>query len=71
MNENEIKKCPNCGGELEQGFIRPPRDINSVDKNGKSQTLISMWTWTVPKIEARKCSKCDLVLFQYGQGAKS
>lgn len=27
MSESEVKKCPKCGGELEQGFIRAARGI--------------------------------------------
>jgi len=71
MNENEIKKCPKCGGELEQGFVEPPRGIYWRDKEGKRQTLISMWNWTVPKIKASRCGKCTLVLFLYRQDGKS
>jgi uncharacterized protein with PIN domain len=60
---SEIKKCPKCGGELEQGFVTAPRGIYWNDKENKRQTLISMWTWTMPKIEAWRCGKCNLVIF--------
>jgi hypothetical protein len=62
MNEAEVNvfklKCPECGGELELGFIQAPRGIYWDTKERKwismfsSGELISTWRWTTPRVQA-------------------
>jgi phage FluMu protein Com len=67
---SEDKKCPKCGGELEEGFIHAPRGIYWDTEEHKwhvytSEALISMWSWTMPRVQAWRCRKCNLIIFGY------
>ena len=67
---NEVKKCPECCGEMEQGFIHAPRGIYWDTEEHKwhiftSETLISMWQSTMPRVQAQRCKQCKLVIFSY------
>jgi hypothetical protein len=70
MNEIGVKKCPSCGGEMEQGFIHAPRGIYWDNEEHKlhiftSETLISQWSWTCPRTQGWRCAKCRLVILLY------
>lgn len=56
----EIEKCPKCGEELKQGFLRAPRGLYWEYKNAKWQRYTSWWS---SRVEAWRCDKCNLVLF--------
>ncbi|WXG41973.1 MAG: PF20097 family protein [Candidatus Freyarchaeum deiterrae] len=67
---NEVKKCPECGGELEKGFVHVPRGLFWDTKEhkygiGSSERLLSSWSWTMPRASGLICKNCRLVLFHY------
>lgn len=66
MNENEFKKCPKCGGDLEEGVLDAPRGIDWRTQT-YTETLLSPWHWTMPKLWAWRCKRCQLVIFTYGE----
>jgi hypothetical protein len=70
MNEDGVRKCPKCGGELENGFLHAGRGIFWDTKEHKwqvlsSQSLIPQWRFTIPRVQAKRCLKCRLVVFEY------
>ena len=67
-----VRKCPSCGGEMEKGFIGVWYMFWS-DKNRwvfwrfpPSDNLIVKPGWTAKNLEAYRCKKCKLILFNYG-----
>lgn len=70
-----IEKCPTCGGELDKGYIHMPRGIYwDTQKHNwhvyTSETIISMWAWTLPKAPALRCKQCRIVIFDYEKEGK-
>jgi predicted nucleic-acid-binding Zn-ribbon protein len=52
MNENEVKKCPKCSGEMEIGFLsNAPRWTRGT----------SIWQIGGPRVFAFKCRNCGYV----------
>jgi hypothetical protein len=57
LETSEVKKCPNYGRELEEGFVNDPRGIYWDTEEHKwdiytSKTLISSWSWAMPRVQA-------------------
>jgi hypothetical protein len=70
-------KCPECGGEMEDGYIPLLRGIHWREK-GEPIGLAPAWgglpetgvVWSRKKLQAFRCRNCELVCFQYGSQAK-
>lgn len=65
-----IKECPICGGELNKGYIIPPRGIGWNTKKHKiwfrsANQLIPYESWTIQNPPALRCKKCKIVIFDY------
>jgi predicted nucleic-acid-binding Zn-ribbon protein len=58
MNENEVKKCPKCGGEMEVGFLRNAPYWT----HGRSVWLSIGWDG---RVFAYKCRNCGYVEFYF------
>ncbi len=67
---SSVKKCPKCGGALEEGLLDAPRGIDWYTHT-HTGTLLSPWHWKMPKLQALRCKKCELVLFLYGKAKVS
>jgi hypothetical protein len=73
MSEKEVKKCPQCGRELEKGYIHVPRGVywdaqrhkHSIWASTKMEAIISMWSWTLPYASVWRCKQCKIVVFNY------
>ena len=69
MNDGEVKKCPECGREMEKGYIISDGIRWSNEKHelwGLGQEFIVHWRLlTIPNVEAYRCTKCKLILFHY------
>ena len=66
MTENEVLKCPRCGGELEHGTIFAYRGIYWISKLLTKEALISRFDLSFPNLEGWRCKKCSLAIFDYG-----
>jgi len=69
-------KCPNCGGDLENGYIHAPRGIYwSSEEHAliavSSEAILSMWSLTMPRVHAARCTKCGIVLFAYSKETRA
>jgi len=65
---SEVKKCPECGGEMEKGFLISPRTLwwNTQKQEvflGGEQLLRSNWKGN--NLEGYRCKKCQLIVFKY------
>jgi len=63
---SEVKKCPKCGGDVENGLLNAPRGIDWLAQT-YTETLLSPWHWKMPKLKAWRCKRCELVIFTYGK----
>jgi len=68
---SEVKKCPECCGEMEKGFLIAPRplwwDTKKHSWAAYGGERLMDFTFMVRNIEAYRCVKCKLVLFKYGE----
>ncbi|MFC1600794.1 PF20097 family protein [Candidatus Sumerlaeota bacterium] len=79
MNRPKIQKCPECDGDLDEGFLQAPSFgiCWTADPNMKWGFMLSSkleklqkdW-WGFPrlskdKLPATRCRKCKLVVFRY------
>ena len=67
---SSIKKCPLCGGELEEGYMLAPRGIYWDTKSNKlsilgAEALKSSWAWTMPQGPALRCKSCGIAILDY------
>jgi hypothetical protein len=64
---SEVKKCPECGGEMEKGFLvtnRPLRwDTRPHMHIARGELLTPVLDMV--NLEAYRCTKCRLVVFRY------
>jgi len=71
MNENEVKNCPKCGGELEKGVMQVSIRYSGIAFWGKEnieEKLIPRRFWRdIPDLPAWRCKKCQLAVFLYGE----
>ena len=62
-------KCPNCGKQMEKGYIITPAVRWSKEKHTQfafGQELVIPWQiQAIPNVEAYRCSPCRLILFHY------
>jgi len=73
MAKSEVKKCPECGTEMEKGFV-VSNVIHWSSKKSKILTfgleMIVPWQlWSIPNAAAYRCRHCKLVRFYYGRYA--
>jgi hypothetical protein len=66
---SEVKKCPKCGGDMEQGFMYVGKGIYwDKDENRwvyrGMETLIFRWRSPIG-VQAQRCKQCRLVTFFY------
>jgi hypothetical protein len=70
---SEIKNCPKCGGELEKGFLMSNEPLFWDTKTHKffadsgEQLTFKLTRFTYQSLEAYRCKKCQLVMFEYGK----
>jgi len=64
-----VKKCPNCGGELNKGYFTAPRGmfwdtkkhgLDSMAADYVKPALTSVWT--LENVPALKCEKCGVAI---------
>lgn len=71
MTEGIVKKCPECGKEMEKGYVVSEAIKWSNQKPGPvAFGLESVLPWqflSIPNVEAHRCKQCMLVLFYYGK----
>ena len=74
MSHDQIKdyKCPNCGGEMEQGYVAGHLTPLRWCLKEKTKTIFSgkrlqkkLDIWNAPTIAAVRCDQCKLGLFTY------
>lgn len=66
MNFEEIKKCPLCGGDLEEGYLNAPRAIywdthKHIAISGGPVVLGSALEMT--NIPSKRCTECNVIMF--------
>ena len=65
---SELKKCPRCQGELEQGFLVTNHPLWWDTKEHLlivgGEQLVD-FNFVVLNLEAHRCKKCKLIIFQY------
>ena len=71
MNESEVKKCPKCGGELEEGAMQASYVVFWNEDN-LEENLTSQWSVGRRTLESQafRCKNCELIVFYYGKNAK-
>jgi len=68
---SEIKKCPDCGSEMEKGYLFTDGVV--IRWNHKKHKffvrgeLLETQIWNLNSIEAYRCVKCKLAFFYYGK----
>jgi hypothetical protein len=67
---SEIKKCPDCGLEMEKGYFITDALVikwnNQKHKYfGTGELLERDGIWTLMNLEGYRCAKCKLALFYY------
>jgi hypothetical protein len=68
MNETEVKKCPKCGGDVEEGLLNAGGGVDWLART-YSERLLSPWHWKIPMLKAWRCKRCELVIFTYDERA--
>ena len=79
MNEKEeefckltsFRKCPNCGGELEKGYIHVNEGIRWDKEWHKwnpyaGERIVDVAWWGFPKIPSLRCKHCLIIVSHYG-----
>jgi uncharacterized protein with PIN domain len=71
MNDNEVKNCPKCGGELEEGVMQASYVV-FWNKDDVEEHLTSVWRLGRGTLESKalRCKNCQLVIFHYGKNTK-
>jgi predicted nucleic-acid-binding Zn-ribbon protein len=71
MNETEAKKCPKCGGDMEEGLLDAALGVSGRAlywiARTYSERLISPWGWRRRLLRAWRCKKCQIAIFSYGE----
>jgi hypothetical protein len=68
---DSIKKCPICGGDLEQGYITAYRRLNwgkekhSLMIGQGQENFANFVSWTDTNFHAVRCLNCHIVIFDY------
>jgi ssDNA-binding Zn-finger/Zn-ribbon topoisomerase 1 len=69
MTEKEVEKCPECGAEMEKGYIITQAIRWSKEKHTQwalgTELIVSWQLSAIPNVEAYRCTNCKLVLFHY------
>lgn len=71
MLEGELIQCPQCGHELEQGYMYADRTIKWTRTNKRKLTnigdvtLVRNYGFFMKKLPGLRCAQCGMVLFQY------
>jgi ribosomal protein L24E len=69
---SEVKKCPYCGGEMQNGYVISDGQIICWSEKKSSiflvkGELLKRSIWTPINLKAHRCTHCELVLFYYPQ----
>ncbi len=62
---NEVKKCPKCSGDLEEGSLNAGFDALYWIARTYSEELLAHFAWRTRLLKAWRCKKCQLVVFTY------
>jgi hypothetical protein len=69
MDESGIVKCPECGGEMEKGYLVSEAIKWSTQGHPQwaleQETIVHGYAWTFTNTEAFRCPACRLALFRY------
>jgi ribosomal protein S27AE len=66
MNENEVRKCPKCGNEMEKGYVKLSEGIRWRTGDHRRGELLRWGTAFLPRdYAAYLCRKCHYVLLSY------
>jgi hypothetical protein len=73
---SEMKKCPECGAEMEKGFV-VSRLVAWSDKKisnwslrgvfGGEQVINQGYPYPIANVEGYRCENCKLIVFKYGE----
>jgi hypothetical protein len=81
----KLNVCPNCGGELQRGFLIGKQNRIRWSKSSKGMTIFHgvpliqlnkgfwlkrQWWLYAPNIPAERCPKCHLAIFAYNNDAE-
>lgn len=62
-------KCPECGGEMVQGYIRGAQAVlhwvDHESNTGLGGEVIAEGWWKGPHLSANRCEKCRLIVTRY------
>lgn len=69
MDESGIVKCPECGGEIAEGYLVSEAIKWSTQGHPQwaleQETIVHGYAWTFTNTEAFRCPACRLALFCY------
>ncbi len=60
---SEVKKCPNCGGDLEEGLLNAGSDSLYWIARTYSEQLLPPYAVRNRLLKAWRCKKCQLFVF--------
>jgi hypothetical protein len=65
---SDVKKCPEYGGEIEEGFLISPGalwwDTQKHEVLGEGEQIVP-FSMSIQNLEAYRCKKCQLIVFKY------
>lgn len=71
---SDVMKCPKCGGELEKGYVAA-KLVAWTNEKISNWSLKGLWSgqliinggypYNIQNVEAYRCTKCQLVIFEY------
>jgi len=67
MVEDEPKKCPKCGVDLEKGVMRFVRNAMWFGDDHEDTIFSQLWPESIRESTAWRCQKCQLAVFLYGE----
>lgn len=67
---SSVKKCPICGGELEEGYFNAPRGVYWSNEKHKLGLILMDYVmpgalWSQDNVPALRCAECGIAVIDY------
>jgi len=69
-------KCPECGEEMEEGYVtgaygffwaKKKKFFYTLGDEDTERLFVRLWDWYQARLVGYKCSKCEMIIFYYGE----